>query len=185
RREGRGFMIEREQPLVGQRKEELDYEERVAASLLVHQLRERRGLRQLAVKRVRNELTHVLTGEGRESDLLHGRSRVPDRLQLVRQRMGGADLVVAVGADQQEVLLIRPGQQVLEQVERRRVEPLQVVEEQREWMFRPGEDPDEPPKHQLETPLRIQWRKLGDRWLVSDDELELGDDVDHEPSVRA
>src|SRR5262249_56380568 len=38
---------------------------------------------------------------------------------------------------------------------------------------------------QVEAPLRVLSRQLGDRWLVSDDELELGDDVDHEPTVRA
>jgi hypothetical protein len=37
---------------------------------------------------------------------------------------------------------IRTRQQILEQVERRRVEPLQIVEEQRERMLRPGEDAD-------------------------------------------
>src|SRR5262245_40487424 len=52
-------------------------------------------------------------------------------------------------------------------------------------MFRPGKAPDKPPQHQLETPLRFPRRKLGDRWLASDDELQLGDDVGHEPSVRS
>src|SRR5262249_22327812 len=47
------------------------------------------------------------------------------------------------------------------------------------------EDADKPPKHQLETPLLVPGRKLRDRWLFSDDELQLGDDVDHEPSIRA
>ena len=61
---------------------------------------------------------------------------------------------------------IRLGQQILEQIERRRVEPLQVVEEQRQRMLRPGEDADEPPEHQLEAPLRVLWRKLRNRRLV-------------------
>src|ERR1700720_4073749 len=52
-------------------------------------------------------------------------------------------------------------------------------------MFRAGEDADESPKHQLKTPLRVLGRKLRDRRLFSDDELQLGGDVGHEPSVRA
>ena len=96
----------------------------------------------------------------------------------------GIDLVVAIGADQHEVLQIRPGQQILQEVERRRVEPLQVVEEQRQWMFRPGENADKPPKHQLETPLCVLWRKLRDGWLFSNDQLQFGDKVDHKPAVR-
>jgi hypothetical protein len=41
------------------------------------------------------------------------------------------------------VLQIRADQQILQQVERRRVEPLQIVEEERQRMFRTGEDADE------------------------------------------
>ena len=57
--------------------------------------------------------------------------------------MGGIDLVVAIGADQQQVPHLRLGQQILQQIERRRVEPLQIVEEERQRMLRPGEDADE------------------------------------------
>ena len=120
-------MVEREQPLVSECGEELDDEERVACGFLIDQVRQRGGERRLAVKRIRNELTHMLTGEGRQLDLLYGRARVPDRLELSHQRMGGSDLVVPVRTDQYEVLQIRPGQHVLEQIERCGVEPLQVV----------------------------------------------------------
>ena len=89
--------------------------------------------------------------------------------------MRGIDLVVAIGADQHQVPQVRPGQQILEQIERRRVEPLQIVEEQRQRMFRPGEDADETPEHQLETALRLLRLELGDRRLLADDELQFGD----------
>ena len=74
--------------------------------------------------------------------------------------MGGIDFVVPIGADHQQVPHIRPGQQILEQVERRRIEPLQIVEEQGERMFRPGEDADEAPEHELKTPLRVLRRTV-------------------------
>src|SRR2546427_1120348 len=112
-------MVEREQPLVEKSMDELDHEERVARGLLVHQLRQRGGARPLAAKRIRNELSHVLTGEGRELDFLHERSRVPDRLELQHQRMGGADFIVAIRTDQHEVPQIRPGEHVLEQEDRK------------------------------------------------------------------
>ena len=61
---------------------------------------------------------------------------------------------------------IGSAQQIFQQVERRRVEPLQVIEEQRQGMFRPSEDTDELPKHQLKAPLRVLRRKLRNgRWL--------------------
>ncbi len=93
----------------------------------------------------------MLSGERRKRDLRDLAAGGLDGVELPHQRMGGGDFVVAIGTDQHEVLQIRPGQQILQQIERRRVEPLQVVEEQRQRMLRPGEDADEPPKHQLET----------------------------------
>ena len=166
-------MIEREPPFFGERVKKLNQEERIASRLLVHQLRERGGALRLAAKRIRNELSYVFTGERRKRDLLHVRSRVPDRFELAHQRMGRSDFVVPVSADQHQVLHVRLGQQILEQIERRRVEPLQVVEEERQRMFRPREHADESPEHQLETALRILWRKLRNRRLVSDDELAI------------
>ena len=68
--------------------------------------------------------------------------------------MRGTDLVVPIGADQQQVPHVRVRDQMLEQVERRRVQPLQIIEKQRERMFRPSEDTEEPPEHQLEARLR-------------------------------
>src|SRR2546426_4334171 len=176
-------MVESEQPLVEKSVDELDEEERVARGLLVHQLRQRGGARQLAAKRIRNELIHVLTGEGRELDFLHGRSRVPYRLELQHQRMGGADFVVAIRSDQHEMPEIRPSEHVLEQIERRGVEPLQVVEKERERMFGSSESPDESPEHVLEAPLRVLRGELGHWRLLADDELELRDQIDHQLSV--
>ena len=52
-------------------------------------------------------------------------------------------------------------------------------------MLRPGERADEPPQCQLETPARVLRRELRSRWLGSDDELQLRNEVDDEPCVRA
>ena len=98
--------------------------------------------------------------------------------------MGGIDFVVPVGADQHQVLHVRLGQQILQQIERCRVEPLQIVEEQGERMFRPREYTDKSPEHQLEAALRILRRKFRDRWLFSDDELQFRDEIHNELSVR-
>src|SRR5262249_5775018 len=77
------------------------------------------------------------------------------------------------------------GQQILQQIERRHIEPLQIIEEEREWMLRLGKHPDKSPKHHVETTLRLLGRKLRYGWLISNNELQLGDEVDHEPSVPA
>src|SRR5262245_7431803 len=98
--------------------------------------------------------------------------------------MGGIDFVVPVGADQEQVLHIRPGQQIIEQIARCRIEPSQVIEEQRERMFRPCKNTNKSSKHQLEPALRVLWWKLRDWWLFSDDELQFRDQIHDEQSVR-
>ena len=103
----RRIMIEGEQPFLGERGQELDGEERIAAGLLVHQLRERRGALRLAAKRVRDQLPEMLPGERRQRDLRDLAAGGLDGVELAHQRMGGGDLVVAIGADQHQVLQIR------------------------------------------------------------------------------
>ena len=63
------------------------------------------------------------------------------------------DLVVAICADQQQMPHVRLGQQILEEVERRRVEPLKIIEKERQRMFRPSEDADEATEHAAGTAL--------------------------------
>ena len=127
----------------------------------------------------------ALPGKRRQRDLRHLAAGVLDGVKLQPQRMDGIDFVVAVCADQHEVLQIRSGQEILKQVERRRVEPLKIVEEERQRMSRLREHADKPPKHKLETSPRVLWRKLRDRRLVTDDKLKLGNEIGHEPPVRA
>ena len=181
----RGIMIEGEHAFFGERGQELDGEEWIAAGLLVHQLRQRRGAFGLAAQRVRDQLPEMLAGERRQRDLRDLAAGGLDGVELAHQRMGGGDFIVAIGADQHQVAQIRLGQQVLQQIERRRVEPLQIVEEERQRMFGPGEDADEPPQHQLESPLRLLRLKLGHRRLVADDEPQFRNEIDHQLAVRA
>ena len=83
----------------------------------------------LAVERIGNQSAQILAVEGRKDNLLHERSSLTDRLEFAHEWMGGRDLVVAIRADQQQVPHFRLGQQVFKQIERGRIEPLQVVEE--------------------------------------------------------
>src|SRR6202045_5247454 len=153
-------MVEDEHSLFSERRDELNGKERISTRPLAHQLRERRRALRLAAKRVRDQLPEVLLGERRQRDLRHLGAGVLHGIEPLPQRMDGLDFVVAICADQHEVLQIRPGQEILEQVERRRVEPLKIVEEERQRMFRPGEHPDKLPKYHMETSLRGLWRKL-------------------------
>jgi len=107
-----------------------------------------------------------------------------DGLQLAHQRMCGGHFVVTVGANQHQIFHVRMRQQILHQIQRGRVEPLQVVEEEGEGML-PRECADQSTEYQLEAALRILWRKFRNRRLLPDDELQLRDEIHHELSIRA
>src|SRR5215470_1833064 len=113
----------------------------------------------------------MLSSERLKRDLLYLSASGLNRFQLAHKRMRCSHFIVAIGTDEEKIAEIGPAQQVFQQVERRRVKPLQVIEEQRQGIFRPSEDPDELPKHHLKAPLRLLWWKLRHRWRHSDDEL--------------
>ena len=71
--------------------------------------------------------------------------------------MSGVDFVVAISPNLEEVLQFRPRQQILQQVKRRRIEPLQIVEKQGQWMLSPREHADETAENELEAALSILW----------------------------
>src|SRR5262249_24846391 len=119
----------------------------------------------------------------RELDLLRNGAGVAERLKLSRQRVGLIHLIVPIRTDQHHMPQLRSGQQFLQQVERCAVDPLQVVEQQRQRVLGLGEDADEASKDQLKAVLRLLQRKLWNWRLLADDELELGKQVDHELSV--
>ena len=123
--------------------------------------------------------------ERRQQDLLQSSPGVADPLPHSRQGMGGADLVVAVGADQQQMAHLGMGDEMFDQIEGRRIQPLQIVEEQRQRMLGPSEHAEESPEHQLEAILAILGRQIGHRRLLADDEGKLGNQIDHELAVRA
>src|SRR6185503_7221980 len=64
-------------------------------------------------------------------------------------------------------------------------EPLQIVQEQGERMLGPSEDSQKPSEHQLKPALRVLWRQFRDHGLVADDDLQVGDEIHHELSVRS
>ena len=139
----------------------------------------------LRTQGVGDELSHVAGRERLERDLLDAPPGVADLRQRPDQRMRGAEFVVAIGADQEDVPHIRIGDQVFEQFQGRSVQPLQIVQEQRERMLWLGENAEEPSENHLESIPRLLRRKIWGRGLLPDDGGELGNQSDHELAVRA
>src|SRR4051812_33031958 len=176
-------MVEADQALFGQGPKELNHEERVPRRLVMYQLRQRRGDVRFTAKSIGNQVRDVFAGKWRQRDLLDLRASVLDGIKLAPQWMSGIDLVVAKSADQHQVPQIRSGEQVLDQVERCCVEPLQVIEEQHQRMFRTCEYADKSSEHEVEAALCLPRRNLGDRRLFSYDQLQFGDQVDDKPAI--
>ena len=69
--------------------------------------------------------------------------------------MSGINFVVSVGPDQHQVLHVPLDQKILKQIERCRVEPLQIVEEEGKGMLRPCKYGYESSEDQLEPALSV------------------------------
>src|SRR5215471_17062623 len=95
-------MIEGQETLAGEHVRKLDYEERIALGLRVHQPRERGGMLRVAAERVRDEVSQGFGRQRSQLDVLHP-SGCPNYLQLAHERMRGSDFVVAVGADEEKI----------------------------------------------------------------------------------
>src|SRR6266850_1398902 len=73
----------------------------------------------------------------------------------------------------------------LEEVERRCIQPLQIVQKQGERVLLPREYAEEAPEDHLEPALRVLRRQLRDRWLLPDHELQFWNEVHDELPVGA
>ncbi|MNS97849.1 hypothetical protein D3C72_1321980 [compost metagenome] len=176
-------VVEGQQVLLHQRLQELDHEERVAGGLVLHQLCQRRDARPFAMERLGKQLLDVGAAQRRQLDVIDLDPGVADGQQLAGQRMGGIDLVVPVGAHQHQVAQVGTDQHILDQVERGGVQPLEVIEEQRQRVLRLGKHADKAPEHQQKALLGLLRLQVRHRFRLADDQLQLGNQVRHQPGV--
>jgi len=102
-----------------------------------------------------------------------------------REWVRGADFIVAKCADDQKVADIGVRYDVLQQLEGRGVEPLEIVQKDDERMLRSSEYAQKGSEYHVKTCLGFRGWKLHNRRLSTDDELELGDEVHNELPIRA
>ncbi|TCU64007.1 hypothetical protein EDE08_11786 [Bradyrhizobium sp. R2.2-H] len=91
-------------------------------------LSKRHSAPRLTANGISDQLPKVLLRELRKLDLDYLSVGGPDGAERFHWRMARSDVVVAIGTYQHEMLNFRP-QRVFQQIKRRRVEPLQVVDE--------------------------------------------------------
>src|SRR5262245_40859985 len=100
------------------RRQEFERKERIATSLVVDQLRERKGALRLAMERIGDQLSEVFPREWRQHDLPQDTPGTFDLHQRACERMRGVDLVVPIRSDQQQMPHVWLGQQIFEEIER-------------------------------------------------------------------
>ena len=176
-------MIKDEQPFVEKRMNKLNSEKWVTSSFLFDQSRQWASTWPITMKRIAYQLLQVVESQRRKYDVMHCGASLANGFEFARQRVRGGHFVVAVGADQHQVFHVGMRQQILHQIQRSRVEPLQIVEEQGEGTL-PRECADKSAERQLEAALRILWRERRNRLLLSDDQLQFRDEIHHELTIR-
>src|SRR5438105_1188837 len=134
---------------------------------------------------VRDEPLQILAGKWCKHDLLDGGSVLSDGSQSAGKRMRGINFVASVRANQHQMLHIGLQQQAFKQIERGRIEPLQIVKEENQGVLLACEYTYESPENELEPALRILGWKFGYWWLFSKNELQFGHNVEHEQPVWA
>ncbi len=177
--------IEAEQLLLVQGAQELVDEEGVALGLGDEQVGELGAVVGAALEGVGEELAHVRDGERGEGDALDGDLVGAELVEGHAQGMRGIDLAVAIGADDEQVAHIGVGEHELDQAEAGDVGPLEVVEEDDQGVLGGAEDLEEALEGAIEAILGLGGAEPGDRWLGSDEEGELGDDLDQHLAARA
>src|SRR5580704_9358954 len=161
-------MLESNQGLIGQGIDELNGKKWVTGGLSVDELGQRRCALRLTMQGILNQVCQVAGAERRQTDLLDWSSGPTDCRQLLRERVRRLDLIVPIGANYQQVRHIFLDQQILQKIERRRVQPLEIVEKQAQRMVRACENAKESSKCKVRTNFRLLRRQRGDRWLFSD-----------------
>src|SRR5258707_13737778 len=97
--------------------------------------------------------------------------------------MGRVDLIVAICADHQQVTRLRMEEEIFDERQRGRIEPLQVIDENDERAFRPREDADEPLEPGLKPQFGINGRedRYGRLWPYQSS--EVGDEVGQQTAL--
>src|SRR5580692_10853988 len=99
--------------------------------------------------------------------------------------MERSHLVGSVGANEHQVRYISPGYQIADEMKRRHVQPLQVIDEENEGPTRAGKGSDQPPEGDTETVQSILRRQIRQRRLSADDWLQRRNEIRHQMAIRS
>ncbi|KFB69820.1 MAG: hypothetical protein CAPSK01_000533 [Candidatus Accumulibacter vicinus] len=164
--------------------EKLVHEERVAGRLRVHDGGQGASVGRRLAQRVADQRFDLVPLQVAHAQTAHELRRSIEFGDRHRERAGRADFIAAVSADEQRMAQRRVAQQALQQVERSRVDPVQVVEKNDQRVPGVRQRADEAPQDVSEAIDRLLAIQIGQRRLCADDQFEMGKQVGHHPPVR-
>ena len=176
--------IEGEQVCLAQCREELAGEEGIARRLVVDQPTQGLGLAEPAAHRFGDHASKVVSGEWPHNDVLHQSPGLPHGFQHQPERVVRTDFVVAVGADHQEGPAHGRRHDARQELQGCRVEPLEIIEEEHQRMVAPSEHGEEAAQDGEKAILGLAERQIRHRRLRADEDLEFGNEVHDETTVR-
>ena len=178
------WRVKAEQVLRVHRVQEAPHEEGIAGRLADEEVGQRPHPSRVFAERFGGELRHGLGAERLQVDLLDADPGCAQRREEEGQGVGRAHLVVAIGGDEQDVVARGVADPLLEKLQRGRVGPLQVVQEDHQGVIRLREDAQEAREQRMEPVPRFDGTDLGHRCLRTEDVLELRHEGDQELPVR-
>ena len=175
------------------RVEELLEKKRVAAGFPVAQAGQGRALGGRHAQGVGQHGADMRFVQRVEHQGRQARTVLQQRVAHRHQRMQRIDLVVAVGADDQQVVTAVLAQQQRDHAQGGRIGPLQVVKEQHQRMRARGEHRDEAREHPVEPHAHLLGGQAGHRFAGADvsadvsanNERQLGNQFDHQREMGA
>ena len=117
-------MVEGNHALLGQCREKLRREQRIAGRFVVDELGQRCSAVGIAVQAVRDQPRDLVKRERRKDDRARPCARFSNGRKLAHERMLGTDLIFSVRTDEEKVADLLLRRQIFEQVERPGIEPL-------------------------------------------------------------
>ena len=97
--------------------------------------------------------------------------------------MPRTNLVVPIGAHEQDVLRIGAGQHMGQQGQRRRVDPLQIVQDHAQQLIARRNGLYQPGEYTVQAVAGLDWRQGPDRRLWPRDQLQVGKAVNDDPGI--
>src|SRR5215510_8502928 len=92
--------------------------------------------------------------------------------------------MVTVGANEEQMLQVRRRAKRLEQSERSRVRPLEIIEKNHQWVCGLGKHAQKVVYHEVETVASVGGRHVRHSRLWTDKHLQFREELNEESSVR-